>query len=189
MTKTVEVRVKAGEMKTVPILWFGEENQNLLVRVILDKPGSSAKVLCVFYGKHNAFHLETEVIHRAPDTFSRTLARGVLDGDASANYEGRVGIEKGAKNSDADLSERVILLSPRARAKAIPRLEVLENEVKAGHGATVGKIDEDQLFYLASRGLAREDAKKLIVRGFLGALVGEFPAEEAEKINAELEKI
>ncbi|MEK7106725.1 MAG: hypothetical protein AAB899_00885, partial [Patescibacteria group bacterium] len=65
MTKTVEVRVKAGEMKTVPILWFGEENQNLLVRVILDKPGSSAKVLCVVYGKHNAFHLETEVIHRA----------------------------------------------------------------------------------------------------------------------------
>lgn len=187
--ETLEVKVEAGEMRIVPILWFGDANRDLLVRVVLDKPGSSVKVLCVFYGKHNAFHLKTEVIHRAQDTFSRTLARGVLDGDATSNYEGLVVIEKGAKNADTDLSERVILLSPQARAKAIPRLEVLENEVKAGHGATVGKIDEDQLFYLASRGLARDDAKKLIVRGFLEALVSEFPAKEAEIIGAELERI
>jgi Fe-S cluster assembly protein SufD len=187
--KTREVKVKAGEMKIVPILWFGDEDRAERVRVILDKPGSSAKVLCVFYGKHHAFNLETEVVHKAKDTFSRTVARGVLDGDAKSNYEGRVVIEKGAKNADTDLNERVILLSSSARARAIPRLEVLENEVKAGHGATVGKIDEDQLFYLASRGFALDDAKKLIVRGFLEALISEFPAEEAAIINAELARI
>ena len=73
------------------------------------------------------------------------------------------------------LNEHAILLSPQARANAIPRLEVLENEVKAGHGATVGKIGEEELFYLATRGLPKDEAKALIVRGFLEAFVDEFP--------------
>ena len=180
------VHVKEGETKIVPIVWFGGDDQKLSTRVVLDKPGSSAKVLCLFFAKTGTFNLYTEVVHEARDTFSRTLVKGVLDGDAIADYEGLVTIKKGAKNADADLNEHAIVLSSGARANAIPRLEVEENEVKAGHGATVGKIGEEELFYLATRGLEREEAKKMIVRGFLEAFVDESPKEEAENIRERL---
>ena len=138
--ETKIIHVKEGEMKIVPIVWFGGEDRKVKTRVLLDKRGSSAKVLCLFFAKSGTFTLETEVVHDAPDTFSRTLVKGVLDGTAIADYEGKVVIKKGSKNADGDLNEHAILLSPTARANAIPRLEVFENEVKAGHGATVGKV-------------------------------------------------
>ena len=187
--ETITVSVPADEMKIVPIVWFGNGDKNIKVRVVLDKPGSSAKVLCLFFARKGTFNLYTEVIHDAPDTFSRTLIKGVLDGEAIADYEGLVKINKGAKNADADLNEHAIVLSSGARANAIPRLEVLENEVKAGHGATVGKISEEEIFYLETRGLSRDEAKKLIVRGFLDAFVGEFPEKEARQIRVQLEKL
>ena len=184
--ETLTVHVKEEEMKIVPVLWFGDVSRDVKVKVVLDKIGSSVKVLCVFFGKSGSFNLKTEVIHDAPNTFSRTLIKGVLDGDAVSNYDGQVVIRKGAKNADADLNEHAILLSPRARATAMPRLEVLENEVKAGHGATVGKIDADQMFYLATRGLSAKEAKQLIVKGFLTSFITEFPAVEANQIRSAL---
>lgn len=183
------IYVKEGEMKIVPIMWFGEGDRSQSTRVILDKPGSSVKVLCLFFGASGVFNLKTEVVHYAPNTFSRTFIKGVLDGSAIADYEGLVTIKKGAKNADADLNEHAIVLSSGARANAIPRLEVEENEVKAGHGATVGKVSDEEIFYLETRGLPREEAKKLIVRGFLDAFVEEFPAKEAEQIRSRLAKL
>jgi len=183
--QTINMRVGADESRIVPIVWLGGD-AHIKARVLMNAPGGSAKVICLLLAKKGTLKLETEVIHDAPNTFSRTLVKGVLDGDATANYEGLVTIRKGAKNADADLNEHAILLSPKARAGAIPRLEVLENEVKAGHGATVGKVGEDELFYLATRGLARAEAKRLIVRGFLESFVEEFPHAEAKEIRAAL---
>ncbi len=183
------IHVKEGESKIVPIVWFGDEDRKLSARVILDKPNSSVKVLCIFFAREHALDVDTEVVHRARDTFSRTFVKGVLDGTARASYVGRVLIEKGAKGADADLNEHAIVLSSTARAEAIPQLEVLENEVKAGHGATVGKIGEEELFYLATRGLPADEAKRLIVRGFLEAFAEEFPPKEAEEIRAALKNI
>ncbi|MEK7132589.1 MAG: SufD family Fe-S cluster assembly protein [Patescibacteria group bacterium] len=187
--ETINVQVSANETRVVPIVWLGGADRHVKARVLMDAPGGSVKVLCLFFAKKGTFKLETEVIHDAPNTFSRTLVKGVLDGNAVANYEGLVTIRKGSKNADADLNEHAILLSPNARAGAIPRLEVLENEVKAGHGATVGKVGEDELFYLATRGLPRDEAKRLIVRGFLESFVNEFPAEEAKEIRSALARI
>jgi Fe-S cluster assembly scaffold protein SufB len=182
----IDVRVGRDEARIVPIYWLGGSDRHVKARVLMNEPGGSVKVLCVFLSKKGTLKLETEVIHNAPNTFSRTLVKGVLDGNATANYEGRVVINKGAKNADADLNEHAILLSPDARAGAIPRLEVLENEVKAGHGATVGKVGEDEIFYLATRGFSRKDAKRLIVHGFLESFVSEFPIVEASEIREAL---
>ena len=186
--QTINIHVGADESRVVPIVWLGGD-RHIKARVLMEKPSGSVKVLCLFFAKKGTFKLETEVLHEAPDTFSRTIVKGVLDGNAVANYEGLVTIKKGAKNADADLNERAILLSPTARAGAIPRLEVLENEVKAGHGATVGKVGEDELFYLATRGFARAEAKRLIVRWFLEAFIEEFPAKEAKEIRSALLKL
>ena len=185
----IDVRVNENETRIVPIVWLGDGDRHIKARVLMNAPGGSAKVLCLFLAKQGTLKLETEVIHDAPNTFSRTLVKGVLDGNAVANYEGLVTIRKGSKNADADLNEHAILLSPNARAGAIPRLEVLENEVKAGHGATVGKVGEDELFYLATRGLHRAEAKRLIVRGFLESFADEFPPAEAKEIRLALTRI
>ncbi|MDO8552324.1 MAG: SufD family Fe-S cluster assembly protein [bacterium] len=187
--ETIDVHVGVDEKRIVPIVWLGRGDRHVKARILMDAPGGSVKVLCIFFAKKGMFKLETEVIHDAPNTFSRTLVKGVLDGDAVANYEGLVVIKKGAKNADADLNEHAILLSQGARAGAIPRLEVLENEVKAGHGATVGKVGEEELFYLATRGLSRKEAKKMIVRGFLESFVDEFPPAESKEIRSALLKL
>ena len=182
--KKIVINLKAGEEKTLPLIWLGEKDEKLEVNCLLDKPGSSLKIFCLFFGSRNRFELLTSVVHRARDTFSRTLVRGVLEGDAAVHFEGRVAIEKGAKNADGDLKGHAILLSKTAKAVMIPRLEVLENEVKAGHGASVGKIDEEQLFYIMSRGLNLAGAKRIIIQGFLNTLLPEFPKQQANKLAA-----
>lgn len=182
--KNIFIRVKTGEEKIFPLLWLGESDQKLKVRAVLDKPGASLKILGLFFGKSHRLELATEIIHRAPKTFSRTLVRGVLEGDASVRFEGRVLIEKGAHGADGDLNGHAILLSKTAKAVIVPRLEVLENEVKAGHGATVGKIDEEQLFYIMSRGLSLPESKRIIIQGFLGSLLAQFPKKQADKLTA-----
>lgn len=181
-TEELTIAVKPNESKIFPIIWLGDQDKNLKINAILDQPGASLKILGIFFGKANHLELHTNVVHRAPNTFSRTTIRGVLDGTASANFEGRVAIEKGAKNADGDLKGHAILLSKQAKALMIPQLEVFENEVKAGHGATVGKIDEEQLFYIMTRGLSLDQAKQLIIKGFLGSLLSEFPKKEATEV-------
>jgi len=181
--KNITIRLKANESKIFPIFWDGKQNQNLTITAVLDKPGASLKLLGIFLASKNSLKLCTRVIHKAQNTYSRTIIRGVLDGRARADFEGLVQIEKGAKNTDADLKTRTILLSPKAYATAIPRLEVQENQVKAGHGAAVGKIDDEQIFYLMSRGLTRKQSKNIIIKGFLESLLPEFPQKKKENIK------
>lgn len=80
-----------------------------------------------------------------------------------------IDIENGAENSNAYLKADVLMLSDEARAHVVPSLEIKENDIKASHGATITKINEEQIFYMMSRGLSRTKAKKLIVEGFLNA--------------------
>lgn len=181
--KTLNVKLRPEENRVLPLVWLGEKDEKLRIQAVLDQPGSSLKILGLFFGSRHKLELFTDVVHRAPDTFSRTLVRGVLEGNAFVNFEGRIRIEKGAKNTDGDLKGHAMLLSRDARAIMIPRLEVLENEVKAGHGATVGRIDEEQLFYIMSRGLNLEAAKRIIIQGFLSSLLPEFPKAQALKIT------
>src|SRR3989338_8925586 len=184
--RTINLASYSNQSIVYPVVWLGESDESLTVNAVLDQPGSSLKLLGIFFGTQHHLELHTNIVHRAPNTFSRTLIRGVLDGTASANFEGKVIIEKGAKNADGDLKQHTILLSPKARATAIPSLEVLENEVREGHGATVGKIDEEQLFYIMSRVLSLHEAKRIIIQGFLGSLLQEFPKKETLAITKAL---
>lgn len=111
--------------------------------------------------------------HVAKNTFGRVVIKGVAQNGARIKIDGMVKIEKGAQLTNSFLEMRVLLLDKKSSAVAEPKLEIENNEVKASHAASVGKIDEDQLFYLASRGVEREEAKKLIVEGFLNEVIRE----------------
>ncbi len=118
-----------------------------------------------------------EIIHRRPDLKSLTLIKAVVYDQASFDLTGNLVIEKGAKFTDAYLRIDALMMSTESRARAVPSLEITENDVKGGHGATVGQVDQEQLFYLQSRGLTRASAEEVLVEGFI--------ADIREKISAE----
>lgn len=114
-------------------------------------------------------HLDNQVAinHVAPHGFSRQTYRGVVADRARAVLNGRIHIAAGAKSTDAALNTKNLLATDNAEVYAKPELEIFESDVQCSHGATVGTLDEEAVFFLRSRGLSEEAARALLVRGFL----------------------
>lgn len=108
-----------------------------------------------------------DIVHQARHTRSNTLLRGAAHDRSHIHLSGTIIIERNAQDTNAFLTENILLLSPTAVAQAVPNLEISANEVKCSHAATVAKIPEEHLFYLQSRGLDRENAERIILDGFL----------------------
>jgi Fe-S cluster assembly protein SufD len=119
----------------------------------------------------------TRFDHLAPHTTSREWVRGVLDDEARGVFSGRVVVHPNAQRSDAEQSNRNLLLSPRAEADSRPQLEIYADDVKCAHGAATGSLDPDQLFYLRSRGLEAAHARQLLVYGFAADALARLPFE------------
>lgn len=137
------------------------------LEVVLTGIGAKVEVGGVWEGKNTEeLSGNLKIVHKAPETVSEVNIRGVMFGKSQAAFDGLIRIEKGAKNSDGFLRADFLLFD-EAKARPLPYLEILENEVKAGHAATVTRVDEEQLFYLQSRGLTRIEAEKMLIKGFL----------------------
>ena len=174
--------VKKDQRKIIPIIWTGKENE-FVYQIRLTGRGANVILLMLLLGdKDKKLNIKTNVIHEDSDTKSRVIIKGALDDLSQVNFEGMVRIEHGAKRSNAWLAAHLLLLSDGAGGTAVPKLEIIENEVKAGHASTVGKINDMELFYLMSRGLTKETSTKLIVQGFLESLLSEFPIKDV--VNA-----
>ncbi len=124
------------------------------------------------------FDLVSDLSHVGKHTRGRILSNNVLMDKSDSVFKGMIRIGKEAKNSSAYLAGHAILLSPDARSDAIPGLEILTNDVKATHSASVSQIDEEQIFYMMSRGLSEDESKKLIVLGFLEPAISRINSEE-----------
>ncbi len=143
---------------------------------VLNGQGASAEdVEVVFGGEAQRFDVVTDLTHEAPHTTGHVLARGVLKDTARSIFKGMIRIEQGAKNSNSYLAEHAMILSKKARADAIPGLEIETNEVKATHSGSVSQIDEEQVFYMMARGLTMSEAQRLIILGFLHPAVQRIP--------------
>ena len=116
----------------------------------------------------------TIVRHLEPDSTSRQTVRSVLGGKATGTYLGKVAVARGADGTDAEQSVKAILLDRGAMANAKPELEIYADDVKCAHGATVGELDAQQLFYAMSRGLDPASARALLLEGFVGGLWDEL---------------
>jgi len=180
-----EIIVKKNEEVVLPILWTGEETE-LSYSIKLSGRGASITFLALLLGKENqSLTLKVQVIHSAPETKSNIVIKSALSDMAKVDIDGLVKIEPGAKGTNAWLAAHLLLLSEKAKGRAVPSLEILENDIKAGHATTVGRINDMEMFYLMSRGLTKETAKKLIVQGFLQSMIADFPQELAAKANSE----
>ena len=130
--------------------------------------------------------LVTEVTHLAPDAVSRQTVRSVLGGEAIGTYLGKVAVARGADGTDAGQSVRAMLLSRTATANAKPELEIFADDVKCAHGCAVGELDASALFYMASRGIPPETAKRLMLQAFVAeAFVG---AADEESLAAQAQR-
>lgn len=127
-----------------------------------------ADVTCLYFGQGDqVFKIRTTQNHRAQRTTSTLLVKSVLTDKAQLLCRSLVHLNDQAQHAVANQMNKNILLSPHARATAIPMMEVLADEVKCTHGSAVSKIDEEQLFYAASRGLSVQQVELMLVRGFL----------------------
>jgi Fe-S cluster assembly protein SufD len=171
-------------------LGFGSANGKVFQETQLAGPGAHGTVTGA-YATQGRQHLDFDTLqeHAAPDTTSDLAFRGILADRSSAVWRGMIKVDPGAQRTDAFQESRNLLLSKRAHADAIPGLEILANDVRCTHAAAIAQIDREQLFYLRSHGLSEADAQRLVIEGFLQALVERFeegPVREA--VGAALER-
>jgi Fe-S cluster assembly protein SufD len=174
---------------------FGGSVARAEVETLLAEDGGTSEMLGLYFGDADQ-HVDHRSLqdHVGSRTSSDLLYKGAMKGRSNAIYTGTVIIEKGAHRCDAYQTNRNILLSETARAHSVPNLEILTNDpTRCGHAASVGPVDEDELFYLMSRGISREESERLIVFGFFREVLDRVELEEVRTgleaaIEAELEK-
>ena len=151
----------------------------LHLMVDLDGRGSSAKVVGVYFGDSDQVIDYRYFMHHAGlDTSSDMFLKGAVEDEALSVFTGLIRIDEGAQRTDAYQTNRNLILSEGAAAQSVPNLEILANDVKCGHGSSVGPLDQEQRYYLMSRGLDRNQADRLQVRGFFEQALTRFPHPE-----------
>jgi len=137
--------------------------------------GAEGRVSGMIYADHDQ-HLSYNTLqrHLAPWTTSDLLFKNALNGSSRSVWRGMIFVDEGAQHIDGYQANRNLVLDRAARTDSIPGLEILNNDVRCTHGSTIGKIDQEQLFYLLSRGLPRAEAEQLVIRGFFEEIVKRF---------------
>ena len=159
------------------------------VSVAIGGPGVSAHVTALFFPQGSQ-HVDvvTTIDHAVGESTSETLVKSAAVGRGQARFLGNIRIAPNAQGSDANLRDDALLLSERAHIDSVPALEIAANDVKAFHGATVGAIDAEQIFYMETRGIERLAAERMIALGFFEPAIARFPTSALrDEIRAALE--
>jgi Fe-S cluster assembly protein SufD len=168
---------------------FGSKKGKVRIQNDLAGPGATSRVTGAYFSDGTQ-HLDYDTFqeHIAPNTTSDFAFKGALRDESTCVWRGMIRVEKDAQKTNAYQENRNLLLSEKAHADSIPGLEILANDVRCTHGATVGQVDREQLFYLMARGLPRSEAERLIVRGFFSEILDRIELEPVrEALGAALE--
>ena len=183
------VRVERDATVRLVAVGLGGRFAKNRIEATLAGPGASAELKALFFGSgQQFFDYHTLQEHRVGNTTSDLLFKGALRDEARSVYAGLIRIDPGASRSDAYQANRNLLLSKQAKAHSIPMLEILNNDVRCTHGATIAPIDPAHLFYLQSRGIPAPTAERMIVHGFFGQVLDRIPVQQArDLVEQELE--
>ena len=167
---------------------LGSKVTMLYPTTVLLGPGAKTENLGFTFAQDGQWlDVGARALHLAPNTSSRLVSRSVVQGDAKAVFRGKVYVAKNARGAKGHVECSTLLLSPEASTETIPTLNAENDEVELAHEATVGRISQEHLFYLMSRGLAEQEAMSLIVNGFVSPILKEIPLEYAVELKRLLE--
>ena len=166
---------------------FGAQLARHDISVVMDHEGAECWVDGLYVAGANQ-HTDTHSVidHKQPHCTSHQLYKGILDGNARAVFNGKIFVREGAQKTDAMQTNKNLLLSAQARVDTKPQLEIYADDVKCAHGAAVGQIDEEELFYLQARGLNPELGRSLLTYGFAEEVIGKI---KIDSIRTQLDEV
>lgn len=188
LVEEASLRIAAGARYRAHFAGFGSKLSRMELEIALEGEGAEAHLsgVSVLDGKRHS-DVTTHVIHRHGNTTSTQLFKHVAGGNARAVYQGKVTVAKGADGSDSHQSAKALLLSENAEADLKPELEIFADDVKCAHGAAVGDLDAESLFYLRARGIPEAEARGLLLQAFLEDAVAQIVStDQRELVRTEL---
>lgn len=180
-------QVAANKQLKLAIFHSNTTTEPLTCQIDLVGQNAVAKIYYCFIGSgQDKLTASITLNHRAPKTEASVVAKGMLNHEAKLKFDGKIFIAEGANQTESFLEHRTLLLSDKAQVTTIPALEILTDDVKASHAATVSHLDSEQLCYAQSRGLNETEITKLLVRSFFDSVLVGFPVTERSAIIKKL---
>jgi Fe-S cluster assembly protein SufD len=174
----IEVTQAAGSVLRARSFNLGAIYGRIAYDVHLAGEGARADLSGLYFGTGDqTLDQQITIVHEAQNCTSRQKFRGILDDESTGVFNGGIDVRPGADGTDAEQSNDNLLLSRRAEANTQPRLEILAHDVSCKHGATVGQLDDEALYYLRTRGVPVDEARRLLIRGFADQAVDAADSE------------
>ena len=186
-TSTTSVELGRASRYNTTSINLGAQLSRHDISVVMDHEGAETSVdglYMVDSDQHSDTH--SVIDHKQPHCNSHQLYKGILDGNGRAVFNGKVFVREGAQKTDAMQTNKNLLLSEKARVDTKPQLEIYADDVKCAHGAAVGQIDPEELFYLETRGIGPELGRNLLTYGFAEEVIAKI---KIESIRSELDQI
>lgn len=189
--KLIQNTLKNNEKRQFIYSWFGDENCEEQHEIVLEGDHSEADVYGIFYGRDSSsLKSIVRIVHKGRDTRANVFACGVVVDRSFLDFSGMLRVEQGAKGTKTFFRANLMILSHQACANTFPGLEIEENDIaQGGHAATVGKVNEEQMFYLMSRGLSEDESKKIVVRGFFEPVLSQINENQQALLRTKLSDI
>ena len=151
---------------------FLQTDKDLNVKIFLVGHGAKSEINCGYLlSDNNKININIQAIHKSPETSSSQVIKGLVTDSSKVSFNGTITIPHDSQKCDGHQNHRGVILSDKAEIESIPQLEIWADDVKCDHGSAVGPLDEEQLFYLQTRGLSPSEARKLLLSSFFADLM------------------
>lgn len=182
------IEVQSGQRKDMVLLVYPGVSCDIRLDVVLAGEGAEANIYGAYVcGGDEKVKISVDMHHDLPHCNSRQLFKGIAGGKSKVDFYGKIIVAQDAQRTEAYQENHNILLSDDAKVDTKPQLEIYADDVKCSHGATIGRLNEDEQFYMRSRGITLEDAKVLQMISFIAPVLEQIPEADREEVSMQLE--
>lgn len=182
------IEIQSGQRKDMVLLVYPGVSCDIRLDVVLAGEGAEANIYGAYVcGGDEKVKISVDMHHDLPHCNSRQLFKGIAGGKSKVDFYGKIIVAQDAQRTEAYQENHNILLSDDAKVDTKPQLEIYADDVKCSHGATIGRLNEEEQFYMRSRGITLEDAKVLQMISFIAPVLEQIPEEEREIVAVHLE--
>lgn len=182
------IEVQSGQRKDMVLLVYPGVSCDIRLDVVLAGEGAEANIYGAYVcGGDEKVRISVDMHHDLPHCNSRQLFKGIAGGKSKVDFYGKIIVAQDAQRTEAYQENHNILLSDDAKVDTKPQLEIYADDVKCSHGATIGRLNEEEQFYMRSRGITLEDAKVLQMISFIAPVLEQIPEADREEVSMQLE--